>query len=105
MNEFITKELKDKLLGWIALILAVISGSSIGPMFKYMENQNILPLMAASWRCQCMLFFLIPLAIIEINSNPLNYVKYFEKKEELKYPIIIYILIAGLSWAGNLLSW
>lgn len=91
-----------KLLGWSAMFLAMMSGASIGPMFKYLENHSIAPLMAASWRCQCMLIFLIPLAFVESKFNP---TQWFEVKPGLKYPVIVYIIIAGVSWAGNLLSW
>jgi drug/metabolite transporter (DMT)-like permease len=91
-----------KAFGWFAMFLAMMSGASIGPMFKYLENQNISPLMAASWRCQCMLFFLVPLAIIESKYNP---TQWMEIKPGLTYPVIVYILIAGVTWAGNLLSW
>jgi uncharacterized membrane protein len=92
----------SKLIGWFAMFLAMMSGASIGPMFKYLENQNIAPLMAASWRCQCMLIFLIPLAFIETKFHS---TQWFETKPGLGYPVIVYILIAGVSWAGNLLSW
>jgi hypothetical protein len=36
-------------LGWIALFCAILSGSAIGPMFKYMEEHNINPAQAAAW--------------------------------------------------------
>jgi drug/metabolite transporter (DMT)-like permease len=98
----VTDPLSLKALGWVAMFLAMMSGASIGPMFKYLENQHIAPLMAASWRCQCMLFFLIPMAAIESKYNP---TQWFETKPGLTYPVIVYILIAGVSWAGNLLSW
>lgn len=39
-------------IGWIAMILAILSGAAIGPVFKYMEEQNISPVLAAAWYIQ-----------------------------------------------------
>jgi hypothetical protein len=34
------------------MILAILSGAAIGPVFKYMEEQNISPVLAAAWYIQ-----------------------------------------------------
>ena len=52
-------------VAWIALITAVIVGAAIGPAFKMLDKYHIEPMLAASWRSQCMLFALAPFALIE----------------------------------------
>jgi hypothetical protein len=87
--------LRDQIFGWGAMFLAIMSGATIGPMFKYMENQHIPPILAASWRCQCMLFFLVPMAIMEANSNKSMSVDWFSKKPDLTFTVAGHIFIAG----------
>lgn len=97
--------LKQFILAWTSMILAVIAASSIGPVFKYMESQGIGPLLAASWRCQCMVMFLVPLAIFEAWSSKEKRVDWFKVKPGLTFPVIVHLLFSGLAWAGNLLTW
>jgi len=96
---------KERIAAWISLILAIFSGSLIGPAFKYMAKHNIKPILAAAWRCQCMCIFLIPLAIIERVSNKMNKVEWFSKKSDLNYSILTHVIIAGIAWCVNLLFW
>jgi drug/metabolite transporter (DMT)-like permease len=98
------------LLEWVLAILsaisAVLAASSIGPIFKYIYSHNIRPCLAASWRTQCMILFLFPMALVEYYYDPKkNKVDWFEKKPDLAFPLIIHIVFSGLSWAGNLLFW
>lgn len=74
-------------------------------MFKYMEQNGISPCLAASWRCQCMTLFMIPAALAERWWSPANEIEWFERKEDLAYPIAIHVIFAGLSWTGYLLFW
>ena len=87
------------------MILAVLAGSAIGPAFKWMEEHNIHELLAASWRCQVMALILIPLAVIEAKffSSPLWLS--WEKKPDLRYPVFVYVLVAGMAWGINLVLW
>lgn len=92
-------------IGWIAMALGLLSAAGIGPMFKFMEEQHVQPALAASWRCQCMIIFLIPLAILEAVRNPKARIRWFDRKPDLDYQVYVHILIAGVGWSMNLLLW
>jgi len=81
---------------WICMLLAIGSGAAIGPMFKYMAKMHINPALSASWRCQCMVLFLLPLAIFEacFSGNPR--VEWGSRKSDLPYPIFVHILVGML---------
>ena len=96
---------RERIVGWVCLFLAIMSGSLIGPMFRYIQDRGITPVLAASWRCQCMSIILIPLALLERTVDPTKRVKWFSSNSELKGPIILYVALAGIGWAGNLLLW
>jgi drug/metabolite transporter (DMT)-like permease len=100
-----SKSWKTLIIACLSLACAMISGASVGPVFKFMEEEGIRPCLAASWRCQCMALLLFPLAIMESYSNERNRVNWFEVKPNLPYPLIIHVLFSGLAWAGNLLFW
>ncbi len=88
------------------MFLAMVASSSIGPIFKFMSSHGVPPFLASSWRGQCMSVFLIPLAIVEYYMDPVkNAVDWFERKEDLPYPVIVHVTMAGLSWGCNLLTW
>lgn len=93
------------LLGWTCLVLAVIAGASIGPVFKYMMSRGIGPLLASSWRNQAMVLSLLPVTLWEAFSKKENKVDWFQYKPDLPYPVIVHVIISGLSWAANLLFW
>lgn len=63
--------------------------------------------LAASWRCQCMTLFLLPLAIIEAWSrrNTHEPVPWFSRVPDLPFPVWVHILIAGIAWSVNLYCW
>jgi hypothetical protein len=69
----------EQLFAWLMLLLAIISGSAIGPVFKYMEHKHVPPCLSAAWRSMTMMIFLIPLAAAEIvyrrrkNKEPINW--------------------------------
>ena len=85
------------------MVLAVLAGSAIGPAFKYMQNHNIPASLAASWRCQTMVCFLIPLALVERQFTVKeNRVQWFKKFDDLRYPLYVHVSIAGVAWAGNI---
>jgi drug/metabolite transporter (DMT)-like permease len=92
-------------VGWIAMVLAIFSGAGSGPMFKYMEEHGIAPVLAGAWRCQCMSIFLIPLAFLEIWKNNGETIKFFDRKEDLPFPVWVHTVIAGMLWSGTLLLW
>ena len=52
-------------LSFLSLAIAVLSMSAVGPMFLFLEKEKeVPPLLAACWRCQAMLIFmLVPSAI------------------------------------------
>jgi hypothetical protein len=83
----------DYVASWGAMILAVFAAATLGPVFKYIAQHGVDPITAASWRCQCMLLFLAPLAYLESISAQTNRVKWFERKPTLKYPLFIHVLI------------
>src|SRR3569623_2067189 len=88
------------------MFLAILSGASIGPVFKYMETQHIHPLQAAAWRCTCMSIWLTPFAVIEaLKSSPEMRMTWFTKYPDLPFPVYVLVLFAGIVWAGNLLTW
>lgn len=94
------------ILAWLCMFCAIVVGSSIGPIFKYMQWHHISPCLAASWRCQCMVIFLIPAAIIERNFSSIrNRIDWLEKKPDLQYPLFVHTFFAGLAWTGNLVCW
>jgi hypothetical protein len=98
--------IQQRLVGWTCLFLAIMSGSLIGPMFRYIQNEGIAPVLAASWRCQCMSLFLSTLAIFERCSSRTNRVAWLAPNADLNgRPILLYVCIAGMGWAGNLLLW
>lgn len=96
----------ETILGWVSLCLAVLSGASIGPMFRYMTTHGIPSVLAASWRCQCMCVCLFPLMLIERKFLKQDYAaSWLDKLPGMKFPLYIYILISGGTWAGNLILW
>lgn len=96
---------KQRLVGWACLFLAIMSGSLIGPMFRYIQNAGIAPVLAASWRCQCMSIFLSILAVLERSCNRANRVAWTAPNPDLNGTILFYVFVAGMGWAGNLLLW
>ena len=104
-NEQTKTSILEILKAWLCLTLAVLSGAAIGPMFKYMNHEHIRPALSASWRCQCMTIFLVPLGIIEATYGSQKRVEWFSKTEDLPYAIWVHIAFAAVAWAVNLLSW
>jgi drug/metabolite transporter (DMT)-like permease len=96
---------KRFILAWVSIILAILAGASIGPAFKYMSRHGIRSCLSASWRCQCMLIFLLPIAVLEVVADKNKRVDWFARKPDLKYPVIVHVFFSGLAWAGNLLTW
>jgi uncharacterized membrane protein len=83
----------DCLLSWSAMFLAVLAAASLGPVFKYIAQHGVDPVTAASWRCQCMLLFLAPLAYIEHRSDEKYHVDWLARKPTLRYPLFVHIMI------------
>eukprot|EP01031_Cornospumella_fuschlensis_P031212 gene31212-37721_t len=94
----------QSVLAWTCMALAILAGASIGPAFRYMMEQGITPLLAASWRNQTMVLTLLPLAIWEARRSG-GKVDWWKKKPGLQFPVIVHVLISGLAWAANLLFW
>ena len=92
------------LITWTSMLLAILSGASIGPAFKYMALHHIPARLAASWRCQTMTLFLIPLAFMEAIYDR-NTINWLEKPADRQYPLYVHILIAGVAWGVNLTFW
>ena len=89
-------------LAWSGMVGGVIGFSSVGPVFKYLEDNGISPSLTASWRCQCMAILLLPPAVLESRYQP---IEWFARKDDLRFPVWVYVVIAGLAWAANLLLW
>lgn len=101
-------QLMNIILAWIALVVAVVSGSAIGPTFKYMESvRGISPILAATWRLETMTLWLIPFAAIEslANRGQVEKVPWFSRQPGLLFPVIVHVFIAGILWAINLVTW
>ena len=96
---------KSVLIAWMAITFALFAGALTGPVFKYLSQHGVRPCLSASWRCQCMLIFLAPLAIFEIHYDPKNKVDWFEKKPDLRYSVLVHTIISGLAWSGFVLCW
>ncbi len=69
-----------------------------------MEEEGVPPTLAASWRCQAMSVFLIPLAIIELWKDK-KVIPFFESRPDLEYTVYVHVLIAGVGWSATLLLW
>ena len=53
-------------LSFVSLAIAVLSMSAVGPMFLFLEKEKeVPPLLAACWRCQAMLIFMIVPTAVE----------------------------------------
>lgn len=104
LTSYFTTEFRNLVTAWLSMCLAVISGSSIGPVFKYMSTHGIHAMQSASWRCQCMLIWLGPLAIVEMMKES-SHVTWFDIRPGLRYPVYVHVILAGVFWAGNLLTW
>ena len=111
-----------KYVAWGCMLLAILSGAAIGPAFKVMESFNVPPLLAASWRCQCMSFVLLPLAWLEsyckgAARQPVAWMSIPPPPErgsphagdgkagKAQYRLVTYMLLAGAGWGINLLAW
>ena len=102
----ISSKMKETLLAWISMLLAIMSGSSIGPLFKFLNDRGVPPMRAASWRCQCMVIWLAPLAMLEYYVTPADQQpSWSARKEDLYFQLWVHVLIAGILWAANLLAW
>ena len=54
------------LLSFLSLAIAVLSMSAVGPMFLFLEKEKeVPPLLAACWRCQAMLIFMLVPTVVE----------------------------------------
>ena len=49
----------------VSLVVAVASMSAVGPLFLFLQQRGISPILACAWRNQTMVLFLLPPAIIE----------------------------------------
>lgn len=104
-SHWCSKELIQQLIAWTSMIMAIISGASVGPVFRYMMIHGVKPLLAASWRGQAMFLVLLPAAVFEAVYKPENRVDWFGFKHDLPYPVIVHVIISGLGWSANLLFW
>ena len=52
-------------LAYFSLLLSVLSFSSIGPTFVYLEEHGVQPMQAICWRSQTMVLCLLPMVLIE----------------------------------------
>lgn len=99
---------QSSVLAWASMILGVLSGSTIGPIFKFVEQRGVGAMMAASWRNQAMLVFLIPLALVESKYEVYaqkQQVSMFSTPHGLRYPLLAYVLMDGVAWAVGSSSW
>jgi drug/metabolite transporter (DMT)-like permease len=104
-NNAQTRSWRDFIMAWLCMVISMFALASIPPAFKYLVHSGIRPCLAASWRCQCMAFFIAVLAIIEVYSDKKNKVDWFSKKPDLPFPVIVHVFFSGIAWGGNLLLW
>ena len=50
-----------------------------------------------------MCIWLAPLAILE--NFTVESVDWFQYKPDLKFPVFVHVIIAGIAWVGNIMSW
>jgi drug/metabolite transporter (DMT)-like permease len=93
------------LLAWVSILLATISGAAIGPTFKDMEELSVPPVLAVSWRCQCMIVFLIPILIYQYYDPKIPKIQWMKVYPGLRYPYIYYIVLDSIAWSLNVISW
>lgn len=95
-------------MSWIigvgSMSVAILFNALTGPAFKYIENHDIQPSLAAAWRGHCMLFFLVPISIAEYLRIGQS-IQYFDRKPDLPYQVYVHVIFAGLLWSGSLLFW
>lgn len=71
-----------------------------------MQNKGVTPLLSACWRCQCMIFFLLLPAALEIRRTPIEERRlWFKKKAGEKWHIGWYIFGVSCCWAWSLALW
>ena len=100
------------IVAWFCMFLGICSDATIGPAFKLMKERHIPVILAASWRCQCMVLILIPLVLIEMKtsavrpfSEQFRWIWGEENDEKRPGTARWATFTAGLGWAGNLLFW
>lgn len=90
---------------WLAMLMAVIAASTLGPAFKLFMSHGLSPAIICSWRGFGMCVFLIPLAWLlewQKGSPPIGW---SEVHPGMKYPLWVHLFFAGLGWAGSLMFW
>lgn len=90
---------------WLTVIGAILSGASIGPIFKYLSSVGIPSCLAACWRCQAASLILIPFAAIEAYSNESKRVRWLSRLPDTNQTIIAYVTFAGFLWSMYLVCW
>ncbi len=91
---------------WLALIISVLSMSAVGPTFVYVQRMGVDPVLAASWRCQCMLVFLIVPALIEhFYVTPAATRWAFMKPKPGEWNVLWVMLLQSMCWATSLSLW
>jgi len=61
---------RNVILAWIVFLIAVLVWSVMGPSFIYLNRKGIPSVLAACWRNQCVLFFVIPPGLYQLLRTP-----------------------------------
>lgn len=95
--------LSQRIFAWLALIMCLITGAGIIPVFKGMINSGITPCLACSWRSQCMCLFLFPLTYVESRFFSKYLINWNEVIPSSKVKLWVHILMASVAWCFNII--
>ena len=87
---------------WLAMLMAVIAASTLGPAFKLFMQHGLSPAIICSWRGFGMCIFLFPLAWLLEWRKGSPQIDWSLVKPGMRYPLWVHLFFAGLGWAGNL---
>ncbi len=77
------------LIAWVSLVLAVLTWSIMGPSFVYLNRKGVQPILAAAWRHQAVVMFVLIPMLIEYRRFPKDrrwrwFARFEELDEEIK---------------------
>eukprot|EP00823_Brevimastigomonas_motovehiculus_P004725 TRINITY_DN3221_c0_g1_i1.p1 TRINITY_DN3221_c0_g1~~TRINITY_DN3221_c0_g1_i1.p1 ORF type:complete len:872 (+),score=233.45 TRINITY_DN3221_c0_g1_i1:109-2724(+) len=93
------------IVAWISLCIGILCMSAIGPTFVYVTQMGVTPLMAVTWRCECMLIFVWVPALIEFFRASKEERRKWVATKPGDIHVLWYVYGNGLSWGTSLLLW
>jgi hypothetical protein len=62
----------EKFFGYVGLCLGILANTSIGPMFKYMNQLGVPSCLSSAWRNECILIYVVGQCIEVLTSYSIN---------------------------------